>query len=99
MHMYMYMHMYIVNITSLPFYTFFHVHSGEVEPRFLCGMIPSIQSTIETHTYYEKLDIKVRVVSSPSGINYFLGLSTFFEVIQRALKSCATLITRACACA
>ena len=34
-----------------------------------------------------------RVVSSPSGINYFLGLSTFFEVILRALKSCATLIT------
>ena len=38
-----------------------------------------------------------RVVSSPLGINFFLGLSTFFKVIQRALKSCATLITRACA--
>ena len=43
--------------------------------------------------------IQSRVVSSPSGINYFLGLSSFFEVIRRALKSCATLITRACACA
>ena len=45
------------------------------------------------------MSLTIRVVSSPSGINYFLGLSTFFEVIQRVLKSCATLITMACACA
>ena len=33
---------------------------GDIEPRFVCGIIPSIQIALETHTYYDKLNIKVR---------------------------------------
>ena len=34
----------------------------DIEPRFVCGLVPSVLNTIEKHTYYDKLIIKVTII-------------------------------------
>ncbi len=34
----------------------------DIEPRFVCSLVPSVLNTIEMHTYYDKLKIKVTII-------------------------------------